>query len=203
MLIKKRKIADKIYLLQFDTQKNMANTFLRFQEHYESPVFMGKIFTHKEYKNWYKKIKGKFSYHEDWDGFNLPSSALKPFKKGKFNPLTENEKKLLSLFKNVKGNYYIIAFHGGGHHLLGHELAHALFSINLQYKRKILEILKKYNLSHIKKELFSTGGYGERALEDEIQAYAVSLSHELNSEMPKQMVREINQLFSSYCPKII
>jgi len=201
MKIKKKKLTGKIYLLQFKTRKDMAEVFLRFQEHYESPEFMGKIFTHKEFKEWYKKIRGK-EYFEDWDGFNLPFSALKPFREGKFNPLTSGEKKLLSLFKNTKDGFYIVAFHGGGHHLFGHELAHALFYTNPEYKKKILTVLKKYDLKHIKEELLSTGGYSKKVLNDEIQAYTVSLLHELNSEIPKEMSRKINEIFAIYCPKI-
>jgi hypothetical protein len=203
MNIKKKRFMKGIYLVQFSSQKDMAETFLRFQEHYESPKFMGEIFTHKQFEKWYTQIKGKFSYYEDWDGFNIPSSALEPFKKGKFNPLTKNEKKLLSLFKNIKGNFYIIAFHGGGHHLLGHELAHALYYTNKEYKKKVLKIIKKYNLRKIRKELLSIGGYSKRVIEDEIQAYAVSLNYELKSEMPKELRREINNVFEDYCPRII
>jgi len=203
MKIKKKRFMKGIYLVQFNSQKNMAETFLRFQEHYESPQFMGQIFTHEQFKKWYIKIKGKFSYYEDWDGFNLPSSALNPFKKGKFNPLTKNEKKLLALFKNTRGDFYIIAYHGGGHHLLGHELAHALFYTNKEYKKKVLKILKKYNLRKIRKELLSIGGYEKHVIDDEIQAYAVSLSYELKSDMPKELRREINNVFEDYCPRII
>ena len=209
MKIKKKRFMKNIYIVHFDTQRNMAETFLRFQEHYESPEFMNKFFTRQEFKEWYiqnspkGKKTGKFSYHKDWDGFNLPSSTLIHFKKGKFNPLTEKEKKLLSLFKNIKGDFYIIAYHGGGHHLLGHELAHALFYTNKEYKKKVLKILKKYNLKKIKKELSSAGGYEKHVIEDEIQAYAVSLSYELKSDIPKEMRREINNVFEDYCPRII
>ena len=201
MKIKKRKLTNRIYLLQFDTRKDMAETFLRFQEHYESPKFMGKKFTHDEFKKWYKKVKGK-EYFEDWDGFNLPAKALKPFREGKFNPLTRGEKKLLLLFKNVRRDFYIVAFHGRGHHLLGHELAHALFYTNPRYKKKILAILEKYDLKHMKKELLSTEGYNKKVLNDEIQAYTVSLSHELNSKISKEMSREVNEIFARYCPRI-
>jgi hypothetical protein len=203
MKIKKKRFMKGIYLVQFSSQKDMAETFLRFQEHYESPKFMGQIFTHEQFEKWYTEVKGKFSYYEDWDGFNIPSSALKPFQEGKFNPLTKNEKKLLSLFKNIKGNFYIIAFHGGGHHLLGHELAHALFYTNKEYKKKVLKILKKYNLKKIRKELLSVGGYGKNVIEDEIQAYSVSLNYELKTDIPKELRREINNIFEDYCPRII
>ena len=197
-----------IYIVEFDTQKNMAETFLRFQEYYESPAFKGKFFTHKEFKKWYIKHSrvgrktGKFTYYKDWDGFNIPSKVLKPFKEGKFNPLTEKENKFLKLFKNTRGKFYIIAYYGGGHHLLGHELAHALFHTNKLYKKKVLKALKKYNLKRIEKELLSIGGYGKHVLKDEIQAYAISLGYELESVIPKGLRREINNIFEIHSPRI-
>jgi len=112
MIIRKKRVSDKLYFLHFQNQREMAETFLRFQEFYESPKFKGKIFTLENYKDWYRKIKGKFSYYSDWDGFNLPSKILKPFYDGKFNPLSDKEKQLLSIFKKMKGNYYIVAVAG-------------------------------------------------------------------------------------------
>lgn len=202
MEIKIKKLSSSIYLLKFRTKKDMAHTFLRFQENYESPEFMGKIFTHKEYFRWYKTIKNS-RYHEDWEGFNLPSSAFEPFMKGKFNPLTRNEIKLLSLFKGIKGDFYIIAFHGNGHHLLGHELAHAVYAINKSYRNKVKKIIRKYDVGHIKKELLKMGGYSKNVLDDEIQAYTISLNHELQSEFPKKLSQEINNLFVKYGPNIL
>jgi hypothetical protein len=200
--IEKIKISPKIYLLKFKSQKEMANTFLRFQEYYESPKFIGRVFTHKEYHQWYK-TQSKKKYHEDWKGFNIPETALTPFKKGKFDPLTEGEKKLLSLFKNTKGKFYIISFSGGRHHILRHEMAHALFYINPKYRKEVLKILKKYNTKKIKKELLSTGGYEKKVLDEEVHAYAVSSSSELNSVFPKKLRREVNTVFSKYCSLII
>jgi len=196
ILIKKKRLTKDIYLIHFRKQGDMARTFLRFQEHYESPKFMNKVFTHKEFKHWYKKLKGKFSYYQDWDGFNIPSKILKRFYQGHFNPLSKNEKILLELFKNEKHNFYIIAVHGKDYKdVLKHELAHGLFYTNLIYKKMAISIIKKYSLKHIKKELLSLGGYNKKILDDEIQAYAISLSHELNSEIPKEMQKELISLF--------
>jgi hypothetical protein len=91
-------LVDRIHLLTFDNQIDLTSTFLRFQEHYESPFFKGKYFTLDEFKEWYIKTSpngkksGKFTYYTDWGGFNIPSYILKPFYNGAFNPLSENEK---------------------------------------------------------------------------------------------------------------
>jgi hypothetical protein len=94
MNIKHKILPYNIHLLVFDNQYDLASTFLRFQEHYESPEFAGKVFTLDEYKNWYinhsprASKDGVFTYYEDWNGFNIPSKILKPFYGGKFSPLS-------------------------------------------------------------------------------------------------------------------
>src|SRR3989344_7037797 len=140
--VKKTKIADKVYLLDFKNQHDISSTFIRFQEYYESPEFKGKIFTLKEYKKWYRKWKGKFSYYSDWSGFNIPSKTLKPFYDGKFDPLSKEEEKLLSLFKKEKGDFYIIGVFGNlKTSAFRHEVAHGLFYTNKEYRRKVLRTL--------------------------------------------------------------
>lgn len=70
-----------IYVLTFKNPREMAYTFLRFQEYYESPEFQGEIFTIKQYRRWYvgqSKTKN-FSYYKDWGGFNMtPSPKTSP-----------------------------------------------------------------------------------------------------------------------------
>src|ERR1035437_10032699 len=141
--IKKTNIRDDIFLLEFETQFELTSTFLRFQEFYESPEFQGKIFTLKEYKKWYTKVKGKFSYYTDWGGFNIPSKVLKLFYLGKFDPQSKSEKQLLDLFKDDKGKFYIIGTYRRNDRkwkdsMIMHETAHALFSLDIKYRTQVL-----------------------------------------------------------------
>src|SRR3990167_8171616 len=112
--IKLEEIIKNIFHLNVDTQEELTTTFLRFQEHYESPEFKGKIFTLEEFKKWYilnspnGKKTGRFTYYEDWAGFNIPSEVLEPFYEGKFNPLADYEQKFLDLFKEKRdGKFYV------------------------------------------------------------------------------------------------
>ena len=101
MNIDHRLLTPHIHLLSFDTQHDLTSTFLRFQEHYESPRFKGEVFTLDEFQDWYIKNSpngietGKFTYHTDWNGFNIPSHILKPFYEGKFDPLSFDEQAIL------------------------------------------------------------------------------------------------------------
>jgi hypothetical protein len=87
MKIIKSKHAEGVYLLRSKTQYELASTFLRIQEHYESPFFSGKIFSLEQYMDWCAARTGSFTYYEDSSGFSVPSSALQPFYEGKVDPL--------------------------------------------------------------------------------------------------------------------
>jgi len=201
--IKKTEVLRNIFLLEFESQVDLTSTFLRFQEHYESPEFRGKIFSLNEYKDWYTKLKGDFTYYTDWSGFNIPSYVLAPFYEGKFNPLSESEKQILELFRDVSQTFYIIGVYGMPDekqmkHLLEHEIAHGLFYTEPTYKKKVLKILEKYNLEGLKDWLRSLGGYHEEVLLDEVHAFGLSGSKKLTVKIDESMRQELQTLFEEY-----
>jgi hypothetical protein len=177
----KHKVADGIYLLQFDNQYELTSTFLRVQEHYESPQFHGRIFTLEQYMDWYVAETGAFTYFQDWSGFNVPSMAFQSFYEGKFDPLTSKEKRLLGLFKNLHGRFYVIGIYNGGKkRTLIHELAHALFFINNEYRHAVRETMRGYDTSALEKQLIKAG-YARHVIADEVQAYIVAPSSKLGA----------------------
>ena len=198
MHIKKTEIRNRVFQLEFDNQLELASTFLRFEEFYESPKFKGKIFTLKEFKEWYTKEKGAFTYYEDWPAFNIPSSVLKPFIEGKFDPLSKAEKELISLFKNTTGIFYIIGVVAGADSFCNHELAHALFFTQPDYKKQVLIVLIKYDTSAIKQELRGMSGYCEEVLDDELNAWILTLSDELKAKPQKELKSELEKLFLKF-----
>lgn len=164
-------VAKNVFHLNFPTQHLLAATFLRFQEHYESPKYAGKSFTWEEFMDWYAAQNGKFSYFEDWSGFNIPSRVLRAFYKGAFDPLTRKEKALLDVFRGVKGRFYIIGTSGSvDDGTLRHEIAHGLFYRDRLYRRRVREVLKTVDLKPVYKALTEMG-YGPNVLEDEAHAY--------------------------------
>lgn len=142
-------LTEHIFHVKFETQNELAKTFVRFQEHYESPEFRGKFFTLEEFKEWYiansaeGKRTGEFTYYQDWHGFNIPSEILEPFYQSEFDPLSSEERQLLDLFKDRRGErFYIIGTHGDKDiATLRHEIAHGLFYTNPEYKREVMKIL--------------------------------------------------------------
>lgn len=148
--IKKTKVLDNIYCLDFKDPLELSKTFLRFQEHYESPKYRGKIFTLKEFKAWYSEAfgGGKFTYYQDWGGFNIPSYVLKPFYNGSFKRITKRERAVLDAFKSVKEPYYVVGVSGTW--ALRHELTHGLFYVNETYREKVLDVLNSLDLTAFK-----------------------------------------------------
>ena len=172
--IRKRRIARGIYLLRFRTQYDLTSTFLRVQEHYESPKFSGRIFTLEEYMDWYAaEHEDTFSYYEDWTGYNVPSSAFQPFHDGKFDPLSEKEKQLLRLFKGLRGRFYVIGiFDADQGKSLTHELAHALYFIDDEYREAVRAAMRGYDTSALARKL-AKAGYARHVIRDEKQAYII------------------------------
>lgn len=149
-------------------------TFLRFQERYESPnpKFRSKPFTRAEFRVWYEKEHGSFSYYTDWSGCNLPSTILTPFFRGEFNPLTKAEKKLLSFFRDKRGLFYVIGTFGKGTLAMEHEICHALFFVDKRYRAAASRAVRAYwpKLKSLRKWL-AASGYAEKVLVDECHAY--------------------------------
>jgi hypothetical protein len=158
---------------------------MRFQEYYENPKFKGKIFTHEQFKKWYIKNSptgkktGKFTYNNDWWGFNMPSSVFKPFYNGKFDPLSDLEKTFLKRLKPYtnKKFYVITAFGKINMRILKHEIAHGLFYTNAGYRCEVMKILKTVPTKQ-KMQIFEFfkkhNGYHKDVWTDELHAYILS-----------------------------
>jgi len=170
-MMTKTKVADRIFVVRFDTQYELASTFLRFQEHYESPRFRNCIFSLEQFMDWYAEKTGGFTYFTDWSGFNVPSSTFEAFYRGKFNPLLKKEERLLRMFRTERRPFYVIGIWNDQD--LKHEIAHALFFTRPDYKKAVGAALRRYNTSALRKRLADLG-YHRAVLTDEAHAYLIA-----------------------------
>lgn len=161
-----------IHHVSFPTRHLVTSTFLRFQEHYESPEFSGKVFTLEDFMDWYAETRGAFTYCEDWSGFNLPSSVFAPFRAGKFDPLTRKETWLLGLFDRVAEPFYVIGTIEGGD-ALTHEIVHGLFSTADGYADEVRAALKAHPLPK-QRAVLKKMGYAAHVRDDELNAYLLT-----------------------------
>lgn len=172
-----RQIIPGVFYLVFDSQHEVASTLLRFQEHYESPEFRGRIFTLEEYKEWYIRERGAFTYYSDWAGFNFPSRVLEPFFDGGFDPLSTREQSIVDHFKQYRGKkFYVIATYKGGEEVgtAEHETAHALYFMNQDYHREVDAVLATIDQAPLHAYLGRSAGYHPSVFQDETHAYLIN-----------------------------
>ena len=149
--IAKTRLADKVFLVRFESQYALASTFLRIQEHHESPTFRNKIFTLERFMDWYAGRFGAFTYYEDWSGFNVPSTAFRLFYDGAFDPLLRKEEQLLRLFRRERAPFYVIGISDDAD--LKHEIAHALYFTRPEYRNEVRRAMRPYDTTSLHKRL--------------------------------------------------
>lgn len=186
------KVKDKILLLKYKKKSDLARAFVRVQEHYESPVFEGKIFTIGEFRRWYADKFGTWSYYKDWTGFNVPVAMFQQFINGTFDPLTKQEKALVKIVRYLDPSYYIIAVHTTApEDVYLHEVAHALYATDLAYREKVDQYFREYEDERDLEDPQDPGlepllakmrelGYNEKVIRDECHAYMAASSAWLN-----------------------
>lgn len=165
---------DNIIFLKADTQYELASTFLRMQEYYESPKFQGQYIDLEEYMDWYAQEYGNFTYTSDWNGFNVPGNIVRKFYK-EHTPLMRKEKAMYDLIKDwVEGDedFYVIGIWKADN-TLDHEFSHAFFYLNTSYKAQ-----QKVALRNLPTEFrercdanLKEKGYHPSVFEDESIAY--------------------------------
>jgi hypothetical protein len=181
-----------VYLLKFKTQYDLCMSFIRMQEFYESQKFKGKYFTLEEYMDyWSKKFgKGSFTYTSVWNGFNLPGKIIwNWYEKFASIDLRDKEHNLICYIEDLliseykghdaicKDHYddiYVIGVYGHNSSLaIQHELAHAMYYLNEEYRKNCKKLLKQLS-SDIYEECekwLLDKGYCKSVIKDELQAY--------------------------------
>jgi len=195
-----------IYLIESKSRQDLAQTFMRFQEYYESPEFAGKYFTTEDFLAWYGQKYRKSVYHKDWSGFNVPSNVFNPFFEGNFDPLTDKEKKLLNFLKGVDGEFYVIGITKADYdwvETLKHELAHGMFFSDKSYREEILACISELSPNSARMSLKKMG-YGSNVIDDEVNAYlltepeTMANPHLLSLSNSKSIQEKLNRVFEKH-----
>lgn len=164
-----------IYLIESNSRQILAETFMRFQEYYESPEFKGRVFSVEDFAHWYARKFGAFTYSRDWYGFNIPSKVLEPFRLGQFEPLTALEQKLLDICKDAQGDFYLIGATPNAEYFtetIKHEFVHGAFHVNSSYRDEVVSCIQEHKIKTINKALYKMG-YHSDVFEDETNAYVL------------------------------
>ena len=163
-----------VYCVVATTQHTLASTFMRPQEYYESPYqnIRGHVFTTEEYEDTYAAHTGAFTYYQDWSGFNIPAETVLSFFEN-FKLLTRKEQMLKHLLQPMfedQHRSYLIGIIDGDTRTYDHELAHALYATNSDYRNEAQALLADVpNRDGMEKYLLHMG-YDITKIEDERQA---------------------------------
>ena len=151
--------------------------FLRVQEYYENPKYKGKNFNIWEFVKYYSR-NNIFRYAEEWDGFNLPYRVAEEC----YNNIIQYDTPYDAVMDeilgeiNPKGEAYIIGVDSSNGETFDHELCHAEYYLNKEYKQvadKLIKSLPKELCAILKKNLLRAG-YHRSVINDEIQAYMLT-----------------------------
>ena len=207
-----------IFFLTFKDRYDLCMHFLRLQEYYESPVYKDSWFTIVEYMDWYSREHGDgtFTYPGDWSGFNVPSKTIRslyghnphyrpdnPSKPGYILDPNNYDRTMWQVKNLIEathdGEYYLIGCLDEKSSVMKHEIAHALFYLDAEYKEE-----QSANLREAPKDLVKTisdvlveMGYHKSVIEDEFQAYmSTGLSEKMNlPEIPQDEVKQCRDKF--------
>lgn len=180
------KPADNIYHISCDTMKELTLTFCRVQEFYESPIegLRGRYFDFFEFIQAQMKDDGRLDYFKDWAGFNFPSDVYWKWLNAQGGEHTRLERQLMDLLpQDIEPKFYVIGTLEDDVAAIDHELAHAYFYLNEDYREEVKATIAAspteltYNLqTHL-----LGMGYDESVLYDEVNAYlATSNAHFLS-----------------------
>lgn len=189
--MKVEEILPNVIHARFSNQYMSSMTFARLSCFYELACddLRGRYFTLEEFMDKYAKWKGSFSFSTDWHGFNVPGDSVLRFcqifddeKKGRF--FLEKEKKLICETMKILGEqrwkskeFYLIGSFGPldnsnlDNDVIEHEVAHAMYYLNKEYKETMDNLVKDWSGFGEKKKLLLDAGYHSERIVDEIQAY--------------------------------
>jgi hypothetical protein len=214
-----KEVAPHIYCVAVEDAYDRAMLFSRYQEFYESPIkgIRNRFFTleglMKRYRDHYKKET--FTYPEDWAGYNIPSYSLeKAIEKFGDKYMTEYdeimqhivsecETKSYSLNNCTKHNWYLIGTDNFKSRTMNHEMAHALYYTNSEYKRNcdaLISKIKKSDYNKLNKALVGIGYLdNKKIIDDEIQAFmSTGLYSKLDDEKLKPYTKEFIKNFKLF-----
>lgn len=167
-------------LFEFKTQKELALAFCRVEEYYEgNDKVRGKFLTLESFIDAFMKDDGKLDYFHYWTGFNIPGNIFTEWSQKNMSDRTIWEYELaqeVSRKIDFTKPYYVIGGKKGDMEVIDHELAHALYFMNSEYRAEMEELnyrfykLVRSEYSKMVKKLKKMG-YGDNVIKDEVQAY--------------------------------
>ena len=179
-MFKTKKPIKNCLLLEFNTQKDLALAFCRVEEYYEgNPRVNGKYLSFVDFIDAFMTDDGKLDYFHYWTGFNIPGDIFMKWSQNNMSDKTYWEIALAdAVYKKIDFTkpFYIIGGKKGDMEVIDHEIAHALYYMNTEYK-DLMDTANYQFYKNVRGEYskmvkaLKKMGYGDNVIKDEVQAY--------------------------------
>lgn len=202
-----------IYHMVFDHQRDLAQSMMRLQEHYEgaSDLIRGRYFTLEQFLHHFTDEDGIFAYTHVWSGFNVPGHVVTAWEElfRANDGLTSKEQRMMQALHEARSDpdrrWYLIATAGiKDTRTVNHEIAHARFYLDGAYQEsceRLVYEIPKADRNKMARRLLKMG-YTDSVITDEIQAYlSTSDTAELEyrfgplKEGTKRVIKSLRALF--------
>lgn len=197
----------RIIEIRFTDSKEMCAATQRFSHYYEIPGFVGKILSWEEMDGYYLQKRGsKTWWQEMYAGANLPDSVFEAFIKANLSDITPQERKILDLVADIEGPYYIIMTSYNALYVRDHEIAHAMWYLDSEYKCKAEKFIMDNweDLRPVREHIKIH--YEDNVIVDELHAYVGVYTRYLNGMFipyPINVHLQLLSLFEEYSKKHI
>jgi len=211
-----KEVKPNIYCVLVDDNYDRAMLFCRYQEFYESQYkrFRGKYFTWAQYMRFYKDAwkKDTFTYPIDWSGYNIPCNIVQKAHH-MFCGETEYDDIMNDIYfhcsnasfkkDNKSVDWYLIGASSKDLRTLDHEIAHGLYFINPDYKKKMNKLVNgipEKTRDKIFKKLIKMGYVNDKKiLFDETQAFlSTGLYNGLDTKEIKKHEKDFIKVFKEF-----
>ncbi len=174
------KISDRIIHIEFETIKEMTLTMFRFSEFSEGKKgIKGKKFTPDEFIDLYSDDEGNINYFAYWDGFNISISVIREFELlFPVGEISKRERRIIKALGDLKDGYLITTLKDD-EITLKHELAHALWYENVEYRNECTEVISLIPKTVYKKfsDCLKAVDYIDEIVDTEINSYLVAYNN--------------------------
>lgn len=176
-------LSPQILLFEGYTQKELALTFFRIEEFYESPLsgLNGQKFSVFDFLYQSMDIDGNIDYFSFWAGFNFPGHIVKDWWNlhSDWTPYEEQLIRQIRLNVDTGKKFYVIGALEKDTETIDHELAHALYYMDNEYEKEIEDLNQEmivFHLDQLQKmeDYLLSIGYSKKVFYDELQAYLIT-----------------------------
>lgn len=215
--MKLTRLHKQILYFEFPSAREMTLTFFRISEHYESlyPNIREQRFTVEDFLETFMTEDGELTYFYSVYGFNVPGGSFKRFFERNQDHLTRREAALLDQVKSAVNydidDFYIIATASADARTLDHELSHAFYYLDPEYRRRVDGLVTnavRTDLINEFKEALAFMGYNNEVFSDEVGAFLCTgkmrkLRKELEVSAHRSDALPFRNLFAEFKTRIL